>query len=281
MTRAPFSMPKASEAFDRTPPPVWDTTLGWRYPNPRMAARFDLLGMGETAEKVAEKWKISREEQDAFALASHRKACAAAAAGAFDAEIAPVSVPQKKGDPVRVAKDECPRADTTIEALAKLKPSFAKAGSVTPGNSSPLNDGAAGVLLASEEALAASGARPMARLVASATAGVHPSYMGEGPIPAVQKVLARAGLRAGDLDLVELNEAFAAQAIACLRGLELDPSRVNANGGAIALGHPIGASGARIVVTLAHAMKARGARRAAAALCIGVGQGIASVLEGC
>ncbi|MBX3230358.1 MAG: acetyl-CoA C-acyltransferase [Labilithrix sp.] len=279
MTRAPFVFGKSDEAFPRTPPRVFDTSLGWRFENPKMAERFRLDSMGETAENVADKWKIGREEQDAFALASHEKAIAAQKAGAFEAEIAPVKIPQRKGDPVVVATDESPRADASAAALAKLQPVFKKGGSVTAGNSSPLNDGASGVLVMSEEAMKASGQEPLARVVASATAGVEPGFMGEGPIPAGKKALARAGWSAGELDLVELNEAFAAQAIACVRGLELDPAKVNVRGGAIALGHPIGSSGCRILVTLLHAMKAGGAKRGMAALCIGVGQGIAMCVE--
>jgi len=279
MTRAPFSMPKASEAFDRNPPPIYDTTLGWRYPNPKMQERFELISMGETAENVAKKYGITRQEQDEFALSSQRKAAAAWEASAFADEIVPVPVPQRKGEPVLFARDESVRSDTTIEGLAKLRPAFRAGGSVTAGNSSPLNDGAAAVLLVSEDVVKELGLEPMARFVASATAGVDPSYMGEGPIPATKKVFSRAGLRAPNLDLVELNEAFAAQSIACIRGLDLDPEKVNVNGGAIALGHPIGASGARIVTTLVHAMKARKARLGLASLCIGVGQGIATVFE--
>ncbi len=261
MTRAPFTMPKAAERFDRTPPPVYDTTLGWRYPNPKMAARFELISMGETAENVAVKWGISRDDQDRFALGSHTRAAAAWEKGAFAAEIAPVAIPSKKGDPTLVDRDESVRADSTLDALARLKPVFRKDGTVTAGNSSPINDGAAAVMLASEEVVARAG------------------LTGEGPIPAVKKLLARAGKTVADVDLVELNEAFAAQSLACIRGLELDPEKVNVNGGAIALGHPIGCSGARIVATLAHAMRARGARTGIAALCIGVGQGIATLLE--
>jgi 3-oxoadipyl-CoA thiolase len=279
MTRAPFAMPKATDAFDRTPPKIYDSTLGWRFENPRMAARFPLHSMGETAENVAEKWKIGREEQDRFALASQKKAGEALAKGAFEREIVPVPVPQKKGDAVLFAKDESPRPDVTMEGLAKLPAAFRKGGSVTAGNSSPLNDGASAVLVASEEAVRAAKLEPLARVVAFATAGVEPNYMGEGPIPAGKKALARAGWRVSDLDLVELNEAFAAQSIACLRGLELDDARVNVNGGAIALGHPIGSSGCRVLGTLAHAMVARGAKRGMAALCIGVGQGIAMLVE--
>jgi 3-oxoadipyl-CoA thiolase len=279
MTRAPFAFGKTEEAFARTPPRVFDTTIGWRFENPRMQARFPLLSMGETAEEVAAKWGISREEQDAFAVTSQTRAAAAIEAGAFGREIVPVPVPQKKGEPVLFDKDESPRPDTTLAALAKLAPAFRKGGTVTAGNSSPINDGAAAVLVVSEEIVRTHALEPLARVVAHATAAVHPNLMGEGPIPAGKKALARAGWRAADLDLVELNEAFAAQSIACVRGLELDPSRVNVRGGAIALGHPIGASGARILSTLVWAMKAAGARRGMASLCIGVGQGIAMLVE--
>jgi 3-oxoadipyl-CoA thiolase len=281
MTRAPFVYGKADEAFTRVAPKVFDTTLGWRFENPKMAERFPLMSMGETAEEVAAKWKIGRDEQDAFAVASQKKAAAAVAAGAFDSEIVAVPVPQKGrgAEPVLFAKDESPRGDTTLEALAKLPTVFRKGGTVTAGNSSPLNDGASAVLVASEDVVRAHGLEPLARVVAHATAGVHPNTMGEGPIPAGKKALSRAGWQARDLELVELNEAFAAQAIACIRGLELDPGSVNVNGGAIALGHPIGSSGARVLGTLLWAMKARGARRGMAALCIGVGQGIAMVVE--
>ena len=279
MTRAPFTMPKQANAFERTPAPVYDTTLGWRYPNPRMAARFELQSMGETAENVAKKHGITREEQDQFAVESHKKAAAAWQANAFADELAPVSIPQKKGDPIVFAKDESVRADSSIEALAKLSPVFRKGGTVTAGNSSPINDGAAGLLLVSGDVLKATGAVPLARVVAAQTAGVDPNFMGEGPIPAVKKLLQRVGMRTPNVDLFELNEAFAAQALACVRGLELDPTKVNVNGGAIALGHPIGSSGARIACTLLHAMKARNARVGVASLCIGVGQGIAALFE--
>jgi 3-oxoadipyl-CoA thiolase len=279
MTRAPFAFGKTEEPFARTPPRVVDTTLGWRFENPRMQERFPLLSMGETAEEVASKWAISREEQDAFALASQKKAGHAVAAGAFDREIVPVPVPQKKGDPVQFARDESPRPETTAEGLAKLPPAFRKGGTVTAGNSSPLNDGASAVLVSSAEALRSHGSAPLARVVAHATAAVHPNLMGEGPIPAGGKALQRAGWSAKQLDLVELNEAFAAQCIACVRGIDLDPSIVNVNGGAIALGHPIGSSGVRVLTTLLWAMKARGVRRGMATLCIGVGQGIAMVVE--
>jgi acetyl-CoA acyltransferase len=280
MTRAPYSMPKPTEPFPRTPPVLYDTTLGWRYPNPRMKKRFDLLGMGETAENVAKKYGVSREEQDKFALESHKKAAKASERGAFAGEIVPVEIPQKKGDPVRFERDESIRADTSLEALAKLPAVFREGGSVTAGNSSPLNDGSAAVMLASESVVSELGLTPALRWVGSASAGVDPSYMGEGPIPATKKLLGRLGLRVPNIDAVELNEAFAAQSVACIRGLDLDPARVNVHGGAIALGHPIGASGARIVATLLGVMKADPkAKLGLASLCIGVGQGIATLFE--
>lgn len=279
MTRAPFAFRKTEEAFSRTPPHVFDTTLGWRFENPKMSERFPLLSMGETAEEVAVKWGITRDEQDAFAVHSQKKAAKAIEARAFANETVPVEIAQKKGAAVVVDRDESPRADTTIESLAKLAPAFRKGGTVTAGNSSPINDGASAVMLASDEMVRTHKLEPLARVVAHATAGVHPSFMGEGPIPAGKKALARAGWKASDLELVELNEAFAAQSIACMRGLELDPATVNLNGGAIALGHPIGSSGSRILGTLVHAMKANGKKRGMAALCIGVGQGIAMVVE--
>lgn len=279
MTRAPFVFGKSDEAFARSAPRVYDTSLGWRFENPRLAERFPLQSMGETAENVAEKWKITREEQDTFALGSHEKAVRAQAAGHFDEELAPVSIPQRKGAAVVVDKDESPRDDASLASLAKLQPVFRKGGSVTAGNSSPLNDGASALMVVSEDVLQAEGLEPLARVVAGATAGVEPNLMGEGPIPAGKKALARAGWAVSDLDLVELNEAFAAQALACIRGLELDPARVNVRGGGIALGHPIGSSGCRILVTLLHAMKAQGRKRGMAALCIGVGQGIAMCVE--
>ena len=280
MTRAPFSMPKPEEAFGRTPPPIYDTTLGWRYPNPRMEARFDLISMGETAENVATKFGISREEQDQYALRSHQRAVAAWERGLFAKELAPLEIPQPKGPATLFDRDESPRPDATLQALAKLKPAFRDGGTVTAGNSSPLNDGASAVLLASEAVVKELGIEPKLRWVASATAGVDPSYMGEGPIPATKKLLARTGLRSPNLDFVELNEAFAAQAIACIRGLDLDPERVNVRGGGIALGHPIGSSGARIVATLASVMADNPkARVGLAALCIGVGQGVAALFD--
>ncbi|MBK7584290.1 MAG: acetyl-CoA C-acyltransferase [Myxococcales bacterium] len=280
MTRAPYSMPKPEEAFPRAAPTLYDTTLGWRYPNPRMKERFELISMGETAENVAKKYGVTREEQDEFALASHQKAAAAWEKNAFADELCPVEVPQAKGPPVVFDRDECVRPDSSLAALAKLRPVFRADGSVTAGNSSPLNDGSAAILLASESVVKELGLTPIARWAGSATAGVDPSYMGEGPIPATKKLLSRVGLRVPNLDVVELNEAFAAQSLACLRGLDLDPAKVNLHGGAIALGHPIGASGARIVATLLGVMRANPkAKLGLASLCIGVGQGIASLFE--
>lgn len=280
MTRAPFSMPKPEEAFSRTPPPIYDTTLGWRYPNPRMQQRFELIGMGETAENVAAKFGITREEQDEFALKSHQKAVEAWERGLFAREIAAIDVPGPKGQSTVFDRDESPRPDASLASLAKLKPVFREGGSVTAGNSSPLNDGAAAVLLASETVVRELGVEPKLRWVASATAGVDPSFMGEGPIPATKKLLAKTGLRPPNIDAVELNEAFAAQSIACIRGLDLDPERVNLRGGAIALGHPIGCSGARLVGTLASILADNPkAKVGLAALCIGVGQGIATLFD--
>ena len=281
MTRAPYAMTKAEEEFPRKPPKIYDTSLGWRFPNPKMEKRFPLIGMGETAENVAEKYSISREDQDAFALNSHKKAAAAWEAGAFSDEVVSVTVPpaNKRASETVVERDESIRADSSLEKLAKLRPVFREGGSVTAGNSSPLNDGAAVLLLTSSEFAKANGLKPIARVVASAAAGVEPNLMGIGPIPSTRKALERAGLKASDLDLVELNEAFAAQSLACVRELGLDESKVNVNGGAIALGHPIGCSGARIVGTLVHAMRARDARLGLASLCIGVGQGLAMIVE--
>ena len=279
MTRAPFVMRKPEEAFPRDLGKIWDTTIGWRFENPRMAKRFELQSMGETAENVADKWKISREEQDRFAVDSQKKAGAAIGQSAFANEIVPLSIPQKKGDPAIFDKDESPRPETSLEALSKLQPVFRTGGTVTAGNSSPISDGASAVLVCSEDVVREAKLSPLARIVSFATAGVDPNLMGEGPIPAGKKALARAGWSVSDLDLVELNEAFAAQSIACVRGLDLDPAKVNVNGGAIALGHPIGSSGCRVLGTLLWAMKARGANRGMAALCIGVGQGIAMCVE--
>jgi 3-oxoadipyl-CoA thiolase len=281
MTRAPYSMAKPVEGFPRTPPKIYDTSIGWRYPNPKLAARFELQGMGVTAENVAEEYRINREDQDAFALHSHQKAAAAWEAGAFDAEVLPVEVPpaNRKAKATMFERDESIRPDSSLEALAKLRPVFREGGSVTAGNSSPLNDGASALLLSSASWAKAHGVEPMARVVASAVAGVHPNVMGTGPIPAIKKLLAKTGLSIEDIGLVELNEAFAAQSLACIRELGLIEDRVNVNGGAIAIGPPIGCSGARIVAHLAHAMKARGVRYGMASLCIGVGQGLAMILE--
>lgn len=280
MTRAPFAFAKPEAAFARQPPQVYDTTLGWRFINPRLAEMGYTQSLGETAENIAEQFNITREAQDRFALQSQQRATEAIRAGRFDAEIVPVPVPSAKGGPpVLFNVDEHPRPDTTLEALARLKPAFRPGGTVTAGNSSGVNDGAAAVLIATPAAARARGLQPLARIVSMAVAGVDPRLMGLGPVPATRKALARAGLSVADLDLVELNEAFASQAIACIAQLELDPARVNVNGGAIALGHPLGASGARILTTLAHELRRRGGRYGLATMCIGVGQGIATVIE--
>jgi len=279
MTRAPFVMLKAAEAFPRGAINMADTTIGWRFTNPKLTAMFPPESMGETAENVAEKYRITREEQDAFALQSHQRAVAATQAGRFKDEIVPVTLPQRRGDPVIVDADEGPRPDTSLEKLAKLKPAFREKGTVTAGNASQVNDGAAALLMASQEKARELGLAPMARILATAVAGVHPSYMGIGPVPATRKALKRAGLRLDRIDLVELNEAFAAQSLACLLELDLDQRRCNVNGGAIALGHPLGCSGARILTTLLHEMRRRNARYGLATMCIGVGQGIATIVE--
>ena len=280
MTRAPWSMPKPPAGFPTGKWELYDTSLGWRYPNPKLAARFPLEQMGETAENVAHRLSISRADQDAFALASHRKAVAAQAAGRFGAELVPVELPHKKGPPQVVAADEGPRADAALDRLAALKPAFREGGSVTAGNASTLNDGAAALLVMSGEAAARRGVKPLARIVAAASAGVDPRVMGLGPVPATRKALAQAGWTLESLDVVELNEAFAAQALGCIRELELDEARVNPHGGAIALGHPLGASGARLAGTLAHELRRRGGGRGLATLCVGVGQGLSLLLEG-
>jgi 3-oxoadipyl-CoA thiolase len=278
MTRAPFVLGKTDSAFSRAMN-LQDTTLGWRFINPRLASMHHPYSMGETAENVAERAKISRADQDAFALRSHQRAVAAQQAGRFKDEIIPVSIPQKKGDATIVALDEQPRADTTLEKLAALKPAFRKDGSVTAGNSSSINDGAAALVLMSQQRASELGLRPRARIVASAVAGVDPAYMGLGPIPATRKVLQRAGLRIQDIDLVELNEAFAIQSLQCQRELAIDEEKLNVNGGAIALGHPLGCSGARLIVTLLHELERRDGRYGLATMCIGVGQGIATIIE--
>ena len=278
MTRSPFALLKPEAAFERGTHELVDTTLGWRFVNPKMKADWT-ISLGETAEVVAERWSVARERQDAFALESQRRAIAAIEAGRFDGQVVPVSIPQRKGDPVVVARDEHPRADTTAEALARLRPAFKAGGTVTAGNASGINDGAAAALVVEADRARALGLRPMARVVASAIAGVDPSVMGIGPVPAVRKVLARARLAVADLDVVEINEAFASQSVACCDELGLDPAKVNPNGGAIALGHPLGASGARLVTMLVHELRRTGGRYGLATMCIGVGQGIATVVE--
>jgi 3-oxoadipyl-CoA thiolase len=278
MTRAPFVMAKQSEAWGRSAE-IFDTTIGWRFTNPKLADLYHPYSMGETAENVAARWQISRAEQDQFALNSQQKAGAAMAAGRFADEIVPVRIPQRKGDPVVVARDEHPRPDLTLEKLARLAPAFKEGGSVTAGNASGINDGAAALLLMSAEKARSLGLKPLAKIRSMAVAGVDPACMGVGPIPASRKALVRAGLTIDQIDLVELNEAFAAQSLACMRDLELNPDRVNVNGGAIALGHPLGCSGARILTTLLYEMGRREARFGLATMCVGVGQGIATIVE--
>ena len=270
MSRAPLVTAKPDAAFPRGDRVLYDTTLGWRFPNPRLEALFPLETMGETGENVADRYGVSREDQDAFALRSQERWAAAAAAGRFDDELVPV------GD---VARDEHPRPDTSLEKLASLKPAFRPGGSVTAGNASGLNDGAAAVVIASEEKARALGVEPLGAFVGSAVAGVDPRVMGIGPIPAVQKLLARTGVALGDVDLVELNEAFASQSLAVVRELGIDEARVNVNGGAIAIGHPLGMSGARLTVTLLHELRRRGGRYGVATMCVGVGQGQAVLFE--
>ena len=270
MTRAPWVMAKPGGGFQRGPQTLYDTALGWRLVNPKMAAMYGTLQMGETAERVAQKYEVSREDQDAFALRSHQRAVAAQRSGRLAEEIVAVD---------GIKDDEGPRPDTSLEALAKLKPAFAENGSVTAGNASPLNDGATALVLMSDAKAMERGLKPMARLVAAAPAGVHPDYMGMGPVPSSLKALEKAGLETGDIGVVELNEAFASQSLACMRLLGLDEEKVNVNGGAIALGHPLGSSGARLVATLVREMEHRDAEYGLATMCIGVGQGIASVWQ--
>ncbi len=278
MSRAPYSIAKSqSGSFGNVT--AFDTALGWRYPNRAMEKLFPLESMGETAENLAEKYGIARNEQDEFALQSHRKAVAAQSSGTFAGEILPIEIPSRKGDPVAVNTDEQPRSDTSLDKLAKLAPAFRKGGTVTAGNSSSLNDGAAGVLITSEEAATNHGLKPMARIVSTGIAGVDPRIMGIGPVPASQMALRKAGLTINDIDIVELNEAFAAQSIAVIRELNIDTAKLNPNGGAIALGHPLGCSGARIMTTLLHEMRRRNARYGLATMCIGVGQGVAVIVE--
>ena len=279
MTRAPWVMPKPDGAFPRGPQTAYDSALGWRLINPKMAELYGTLQMGETAERVAAMYEVSRSDQDAFALRSHQRAVAAQKSGRLAEEIVPVMVPQRKGEAIQVSVDEGPRADTSLEALAKLRPAFDENGSVTAGNSSPLNDGATALVLMSASKANERGLKPLARLVSAAPAGVNPNYMGIGPVPASSKALEQAGLHPSDIDLVELNEAFASQSLACVRLLRLDEAKVNVNGGAIALGHPLGSSGARLVSTLVREMAHRDAEYGLATMCIGVGQGIASVWQ--
>lgn len=282
MSRAPYSVPKAEAGFSFGNLTAWDTALGWRYPNPKMKEIYGTDSMGETAENIAvERPHITREKQDEFALRSHQRAVAAIGSGRFAKEIVPVSVPQKKGDPKIVDTDERPRRDTSMESLAKLKPAFKKdGGTVTAGNSSGLNDGAAVLLVMSADRAKALNLKPIARIMTSASAGVPPRVMGYGPIPATRKALGRAGLKVKDVGLIEINEAFAVQSLAVMEDLELDPEIVNVNGGAIAIGHPLGCSGARLMTTLVHEMRIRGnVKYGVATLCVGVGQGEATVVE--
>ena len=278
MTRAPFVMAKAGKAFDRSAE-IYDISIGWRFTNPALEQRYGADPMGKTAEINGRDYSITRDEQDRFALQSHERAVEATRSGRFDAELVAVEIPQRKGDPVVLTHDEPPRPDTTLEALGRLKPAFDESGTVTAGNSSSLNDGAAAVLLASEAVVREHSWEPLARIVTSAVAGVEPQRMGVGPVFATRKALKRAGLSVEDIDLFELNEAFAAQSLACIKELGLDQDKVNVNGGAIALGHPLGCSGARILTTLVHEMKRRGSRYGVTTMCIGVGQGIATIVE--
>ncbi len=286
MSRAPYSLPKAEGGFSFGNLTAWDTALGWRYPNPQMKSRYGTESMGETAENIAqERPHLTREKQDAFALRSHQRAIAAIDSGRFGEEILPVPIPQRRGEPLQVKVDERPRRDTSLESLARLKPAFrSEGGTVTAGNSSGLNDGAAALLLMSAAKAEELRLKPLARMVTSAAAGVPPRVMGYGPIPATRKALARAGLQVQDIGLVELNEAFAVQSLAVIEDLSLDPELVNVNGGAIALGHPLGCSGARILTTLLHEMRRRAATAprpyyGLATLCVGVGQGEATIVE--
>ena len=280
MSRAPWVVAKPDSALPRGPQTMHDTALGWRLVNPRMNEVASTVAMGETAENVAERYGVSRTDQDAFGLRSHQRALAAAREGRFDDELVPVDAPGPKGrGTVTVERDEGPREDTTLEALGKLRPAFRERGTVTAGNASTLNDGAACLVMASAEKAEALGARPLARVVAIGVAGVDPAYMGIGPVEAIPRALSVAGLEISEVDLIEINEAFAAQVLACARELEIDEERLNVNGGAIALGHPLGCSGARLATTLTWEMRRRGARYGVAALCVGVGQGVATVLE--
>lgn len=279
MSRAPLVTLKPESGLERGNRELVDTTIGWRFVNPRLDEKYPAISLGETAERVADKWHVSRAAQDELALASQQRAAAAAARGVHAEEIVPVSVRQRSGAPVVVDRDEHPRPDTSAAALAKLKPAFTADGTVTAGNASGINDGAAALLVVESERARALGLKPYARIVATAVAGVDPSVMGAGPIPAIQKLLARTGLTVADIDRVELNEAFASQAVACMNELGLDPAKTNVHGGAIALGHPLGASGARMATTLVRELRRSGGRYGIAAMCVGVGQGIAMLVE--
>ena len=279
MSRAPLVTLKPESGLERGNRELVDTTIGWRFVNPRLHAKYPAISLGETAERVADQWHVSREAQDELALASQQRAAAAGASGIHAEEIVPVSIPQRSGAPIVVDRDEHPRPDTSAAALAKLKPAFAADGTVTAGNASGINDGAAALLVVESERARALGLKPYARIVATAVAGVDPSVMGAGPIPAIRKLLERTGLTVADIDRVELNEAFASQAVACMTELGLDPAKTNVHGGAIALGHPLGASGARMATTLVRELRRSGGRYGIAAMCVGVGQGIAMLVE--
>jgi 3-oxoadipyl-CoA thiolase len=279
MSRAPFVTLKPESALERGNRELVDTTIGWRFVNPKLHAKYPAISLGETAERVADQWHVSREAQDELALASQQRAAAAATSGVHAEEIVPVLIPQRSGAPIVVDRDEHPRPDTSAAALAKLKPAFTADGTVTAGNASGINDGAVALLVVESERARALGLKPYARIVATAVAGVDPSVMGAGPIPAIKKLLERTGLTVADIDRVELNEAFASQAVACITELGLDPAKTNVHGGAIALGHPLGASGARMATTLVRELRRSGGRYGVAAMCIGVGQGIAMLVE--
>ena len=279
MSRAPLVTLKPESGYERGTRELVDTTIGWRFVNPVLDAKYPTISLGETAERVAAQWSVSREEQDAFALESQRRAAAAASNGVHAEEIVPVKIPQRKGDAISVDKDEHPRPETNAASLAKLRPAFIEGGSVTAGNASGINDGAAALLVMEAGRARALGLKPLARVVATSVAGVDPSVMGIGPIPAIRKLLERTGLSAKEIDRVELNEAFASQAVACIRELGLNPATTNIHGGAIALGHPLGASGARMLVTLTRELTRSGSRFGIASMCVGVGQGIAMLVE--
>lgn len=279
MSRAPLVMLKPESGYERGTRELVDTTIGWRFVNPVLDAKYPTISLGETAERVAAQWSVSREEQDAFALESQRRAAAAAASGVHAEEIVPVKIPQRRGDAISVDKDEHPRPETNAASLTKLRPAFIEGGSVTAGNASGINDGAAALLVMEAERARALGLKPLARVVATSVAGVDPSVMGIGPIPAIRKLFERTGLSAKEIDRVELNEAFASQAVACIRELGLNPATTNIHGGAIAIGHPLGASGARMLVTLSRELARSGSRFGIASMCVGVGQGIAMLVE--